>query len=256
MSVSVAFHCCRDMHLKAEPLAPSLHGAGVPPELDELILRMLAKSPQERPDAGEALEAFRPLAPRSGDPAPRPRLVPDPTAPFRSPRTSSARPARPAPEAEEWLDPSDVADLCDAASREIEENAPAEAVGRLAELASRVRAEWGVRRPVVARVWRIAAEGLRLAGECGDAAKLYDGLAGELEPGDGENAVAARAVARLRAAECRLAFGEIDAALRVITDCLSLAGELPAQLAKRITDVCSEVTVDVEERCADPDAGG
>lgn len=44
--------------------------------------------------------------------------------------------------------------------------------------------------------------------------------------------------------------------LRVIADCRSLAGELPAQLAARITDVCSEVTVDVEERCADPEARG
>ncbi|MFG2452672.1 protein kinase [Streptomyces sp. NPDC048512] len=253
--VAADHHTLNDMHLKSEPLAPSLHGAGVPSELDELILRMLAKSPQERPDAVEALETFRSMAPRSGDPAPSPRLVPDPTAPFRSPRTSPTGPGRPAPDAEEWLDPSEVADLCDAASLEIEENAPADAVGRLAELAPRVRAEWGVRRPVVVRVWRIAAEGLRLAGECGGAARLYDGLAGELGPGDGENAVAARAVARLRAAECRLAFGEIDAALRVIADCLSLAGELPAQLAERITDVCSEVTVDVEERCADPDAG-
>lgn len=182
---------------------------------------MLAKSPQERLDAGEALAVLRSVAPRSGDPAPRPRLVPDPTALFRSPRTSSIRrPGRPTPDAEEWLDPSEVAGLCDAASLEVEENAPAEAVGRLAELAPRVRAEWGVRRPVVARVWRIAAEGLRLAGECGDAARLYDGPAGELEPGDGENAVAARAVAQLRAAECRLAFGEIDAALRVIEECL------------------------------------
>jgi len=99
-----------------------------------------------------------------------------------------------------------------------------------------------------------ASQGRQEAGECGDAAKLYDGLAGELEPVGGENAVVARAVARLRAAECRLAFGEIDAALRVIADCRTLAAQLPAELAAQITCVCSEVTVDAEERCADPDA--
>lgn len=45
---------------------------------------------------------------------------------------------------------------------------------------------WQVRPAAIAAasVWRIAAEGLRLAGECEDAAKLYDGLAGELEPAD------------------------------------------------------------------------
>ncbi|MFD7445835.1 hypothetical protein [Streptomyces sp. NPDC059909] len=83
---------------------------------------------------------------------------------------------------------------------------------------------------------------------------LYDWLAGDLTPGEGENALAAPAVARQRAAECRLAFGEIDTALRVIEDCLALAEELPVAFSGHVVDVCAEVRVDAEERCADPGA--
>ena len=50
-------------HLSADPVAPSRHNPAVPPALDELILRLLAKSPDERPDSAaavrEALVAVR-----------------------------------------------------------------------------------------------------------------------------------------------------------------------------------------------------
>ncbi len=50
-------------HLNADPVAPSRHNPAVPPALDELILRLLAKSPDGRPDGAaavrEALVAVR-----------------------------------------------------------------------------------------------------------------------------------------------------------------------------------------------------
>ncbi|HEY8866869.1 MAG TPA: serine/threonine-protein kinase, partial [Solirubrobacteraceae bacterium] len=50
-------------HLNADPVAPSRHNPAVPPALDELILRLLAKSPDGRPDSAaavrEALVAVR-----------------------------------------------------------------------------------------------------------------------------------------------------------------------------------------------------
>jgi class 3 adenylate cyclase len=54
-------------HLNADPVAPSHHNDAVPAALDELILRLLAKSPDERPDSAastrEALEAIRDAPP-------------------------------------------------------------------------------------------------------------------------------------------------------------------------------------------------
>jgi eukaryotic-like serine/threonine-protein kinase len=50
-------------HLSADPVAPSRHNPAVPPALDDLILRLLAKSPEGRPDSAaavrEALVAVR-----------------------------------------------------------------------------------------------------------------------------------------------------------------------------------------------------
>jgi eukaryotic-like serine/threonine-protein kinase len=50
-------------HLNADPIAPSRHNSTVPEALDEVILRLLAKSPEGRPEsaaaAREALEAVR-----------------------------------------------------------------------------------------------------------------------------------------------------------------------------------------------------
>ncbi|MFF8841408.1 serine/threonine-protein kinase [Streptomyces sp. NPDC015127] len=254
-------HTLNDMHLKKEPLAPSLHGANVPPDLDDLILRMLAKAPQDRPVAEAVRQAFRSLAPRPGDPAPRPRLVPDPTAPFRLSRraerladTGFGDTCSGGEEEDQWLDGAEVEELYESASAEVAAGKPAEAVRRLAGLAARARDEWGVRRPLVARVWQVAADGLRLAGECGEAATLYDGLAGGLGPVGGDEGLLARATARLRAAECRLAFGQLDAAVRELDECRRLAMTLPETLARQLTEVCDEVAVDIDERVAGPEA--
>ncbi len=43
-------------HQNAEPVAPSWHGPGVPPTLEELILALLAKKPSERPSAARVVE--------------------------------------------------------------------------------------------------------------------------------------------------------------------------------------------------------
>jgi len=54
-------------HLRATPTAPSRHRAGIPAGLDELVLRLLAKSPGERPgSAGEVAAFLGALAPEIG----------------------------------------------------------------------------------------------------------------------------------------------------------------------------------------------
>jgi len=44
-------------HLTSAPVPPSARRAGIPPELDALILRCLAKSPDERPASAASLRA-------------------------------------------------------------------------------------------------------------------------------------------------------------------------------------------------------
>ncbi|MEV5796601.1 serine/threonine-protein kinase [Streptomyces collinus] len=249
-----------EQHLHQDPLPPSLYSAGVTEALDQLVLAMLAKDPEERPAVGEVLDVLNLLAPRPGDPEPRPRLHPDPTTPLRHPqdRPAERRSQPPAASAsdgdEEWLDARAVERLCDKAEHEIQEGDPDETVRHLAALAGRARMEWGSRRPLVRRVWELAAEGLRLTGDCGAAARLYQGVALELVHGDGPQQRADRAVLRLRVAECRLAFGEIEAAIQTIEEAGRIAAGLPGLLATRVEDVRREVDLDVTERLADPDA--
>jgi serine/threonine protein kinase len=253
-----------EQHLKVDPLPPGLYAAGIPETVDGLILRMLAKDPERRPAVGEVLDVLRPLGPCPGDPEPRPRLHHDPTAPLRLPkdRPPEHRSQSPAQSAsashtladEEWLDAHAVERLCASAEREIHDGDPDDAVQRLADLADRARSEWGSRRPLVRRVWQLAAEGLRLAGDCGGAARLYQGIADDLVRGDGPQERADRTVLRLRVAECRLAFGEVEAAIGVVEAAGRVAAGLPASLAARVEEVRREVDTDVTERLAGPSA--
>ncbi|MEV7234109.1 serine/threonine-protein kinase [Streptomyces sp. NPDC051020] len=240
-------------HLHDEPLPPGLHAAAIPDELDALVLRMLAKDPQDRPTVAEVRSTLQSWVPRPDDPGPRPRLDPDPTRPFRTAvQEQPTRAPAPSRRDDEWLDVRDVERLCEAARRELHDGEPGAAVGRLAELAPRVRVEWGAKRPLVRDVWLLAAEGLRLLGDCGGAAGLYDGLGRELVCGDAPRDRAERAVLALRAAECRLAFGEISAALVVLDETKALAAALPAPQAAWVEQIRSEVELDVSERCAEP----
>jgi hypothetical protein len=145
-----------------------------------------------------------------------------------------------------------VESLCEEAQGEIDGGEPGAAVRRLAELAERARKEWGTRRRVVRRMWRLAAEGLRLAGDCGSAARLYQATADHLVRGEAPEDRAERAVLHLRAAECRLAFGEIAAAVATVDEAARVVAGLPDPLAAKVAEVRRQVEVDIDERSADP----
>ncbi|MDI5964109.1 serine/threonine-protein kinase [Streptantibioticus silvisoli] len=255
-----------ERHLYEEPLPPSLYAAGIPEAIDDLVIRMLAKQPGRRPPVDEVLEVLAPLGPQPGDPEPRPRTHPDPTAPLRRPadRTPCAfrAPCEPPATAsaageEEWLDARAVELLCTRAESEIAAGESGEATGRLRELAERARGEWGERRPLVRRVWRGAADGLRLAGDFGSAARLYQGIDDGLLHGDGPAERAERAVVRLRLAECRLAFGELETAVATVDAAGHTAAGLPRELAIQVESVRHEVDVQLSARFADTnDRGG
>ncbi len=246
-----------DKHLNEEPLPPSTYAAGIPEPIDDLVLRMLAKKPEQRPAVDEVLEVLTPFAPGVGDPEPRPRTHPDPTAPLRRPQDRAVRPRPLAPPAasapaDEWLDARAVEQLCAQAESEIASGEPGEAADRLPELTERVRKEWGERRPLVRRVWQGAADGFRLSGNFGAAARLYQALDNALIHGDGPAERADRALIRLRLAECRLAFGELEAAIAAVDTAGRTAAGLPPELAARVEAVRHAVDAQLTARLAEP----
>ncbi|WP_326807188.1 serine/threonine protein kinase [Streptomyces sp. NBC_01775] len=249
-------------HLYEDPPPPGVYTAGVPEALDDLVLRMLDKVPERRPAIGEVLDVFAPFCPRPGDPEPRPRTHPDPTAPCRRPkdRSVASRPVAAAPPSpsspgqDEWLDVRVVQQLCATAEQELYEGEPGEATRSLQGMTGRVRQEWGSRRPLVRRVWRLAADGLRLAGDFGAAAPLYQDIDSGLLHGEGPAERAERAVLRLRVAECRLAFGEMAAAIEAVQAAGHTAAGLPAPYATRVEDERRAVDEQITARLADPES--
>ncbi len=249
-------------HLHHMPLPPSTFNKGVPGPLDDLVLWTLAKEQQDRPTAEQVRAALAPYTPRPGDPAPNPCTRPDPTASFRAPQPASGMPrpaALPQPSApvvsQEWLDRDAVERLCATAETEIGRAEPDAAVLALHGMAARVRGEWGSRRPLVRRVWSLTADGMRLAGERAQAAERYQEVLEKLVHGEGPAEQAERAVLRLRTAQCRLVFGEVEAAIAVVTAAGHTAAGLPPELAVRVEKVRQEVAVAVAERVADAPAG-
>lgn len=140
----------------------------VPPAVDDLVARMLAKTPQDRPTAKEAAEVIRPHLPGPGAPAPSPAPNPDPTRMFREPpnrprpqqhrpRVSSRRPTRPRTDRPSR---AEYAQLLAKATEEVDAGEPGPAVERLEQTLSAVRAAWGRYRPIAQACLR-----------CGDAAR-------------------------------------------------------------------------------------
>ncbi|GHF26647.1 hypothetical protein GCM10010218_04430 [Streptomyces mashuensis] len=247
-------HELQDQHLYAVPPPLLRFVPGLPVEVNDLVLRMLAKEQELRPGMDEVLAVLSPLAPSPGEPEPRPRFVPDLTMPFRSPEIDcSAQSVPPRLQAaSEWLDRRMVDRLCRQAQEEIDRGDPAEAVRNLAEVAHRVRKEWGYSSRLVRQVWELAADGLRIAGGCREAAHLYDGIATDLVRGHEPRDRADRAVAQLRAAECRLVDYDIGGAMAILAGTAELLEELPAALADQVAEARKDLQIDVNERCASP----
>ncbi|WP_405823554.1 serine/threonine-protein kinase [Streptomyces sp. NBC_00838] len=243
-------------HLRTTALRPSDLAAGIDDALDELVLRGLAKEPEQRPTMREILDVVSELTPRHGDPEPLPWIPYDATRPFRVLNENTA--ADPSPEQVSaggtgddedggWLDPDAIELLCSAAERELEKGEPAGAVSELAGLVSRVREEWG-RRPLVRQVWELTAGGLWLAGDFDAAARLYENIADDLVPGDNSGERADRAVFGLRAARCRLeSDGDTGAAINVVTEAGYTAAALPEPYATQVETECREAAAHVSE---------
>ncbi|MFF4188050.1 serine/threonine-protein kinase [Streptomyces sp. NPDC001691] len=134
-------------HLHEPPVPVRRLRPEVPEPLEALVLRLLAKDPQDRPScAQEVYEALAPLLPAPGGPGPAGPL--DPTRPFLRPHAPwpdraaarAAAPVAPRP---------DVAGAVDEAKRLLGEGRITQAVDILGAILPAAAAEHGERSPVV-----------------------------------------------------------------------------------------------------------
>ncbi|WP_369202468.1 hypothetical protein [Streptomyces sp. PU-14G] len=165
-------------------------------------------------------------------------------------------PDAPTPADGEWLDQREIEELCARAECEITSGQPGDATARLQGLTERVREEWGERRPVVRRVWQVAADGFRLAGDHGSAADTYRTIADCIISGDGPSERADRAAARLHLAVCQLSFGNLDSAIATVRDAGYTAAGLPPEHATRLEALRADVDAQLGAHLMDPPDSG
>jgi eukaryotic-like serine/threonine-protein kinase len=166
-------------HLLDEPCPLAAITNRITPELDDVIVRMLAKAPERRPSLAEVVSEFEPCLPKPGDPAPLPTLDPDPTLPYRFPDLSAdvrgdarqaVRISAPATRrgSSAWLSVRELTAACDLAEAEVAAGVYGPAVRHLIGLAPRARREMGSTKPAVIRALEIVARA-QLLPASGDA---------------------------------------------------------------------------------------
>ncbi|MGW4051441.1 serine/threonine protein kinase [Streptomyces sp. NPDC004779] len=251
---------CEDTAPRLSDLVPE----GVPPEVDDLVARMLAKEPALRPTAREAGSVLAPYLPRLGTLPPTPLLSPDPTLPFREggQAAASGSPVAPVTQARPSARPgvrrqalghvtrAELRETLSAASREVRQGEPGENVRHLATLLDKARRKWSDGdREVLASIL-MCAEGARVDGDVPSAGSHYrtvERLTDTASPGSPLFPIAL--AARLGAAECRLVDDEdgvtvLPVWLDVCKALIEMGRSAPADLVDR----CLEAGADLGER--------
>ncbi|GAA1701973.1 hypothetical protein GCM10009734_00460 [Nonomuraea bangladeshensis] len=160
-------------------LDPAQYPVGA--DLADLLHGMLEKEPGIRPSLADGLEVLRRYLPRLGDPAPSPRLDPDPTRPFREGRDSLPVIAKPAPVQRQRPPvrrrtmPSrrEFGALLDAAEHEVMAQQPGTQTERVVARLREVEDAWGPRERLVVRARLVRADHARLEGDWPGAGRLY-----------------------------------------------------------------------------------
>ncbi|WP_405456687.1 serine/threonine protein kinase [Streptomyces sp. NBC_00101] len=248
----------KHQHVHAEPIPPTFHVGHIPAELDELVLKLLAKEPEDRPECARTVaEVLRRHAPRPGDAAPSPRLEPDPTRPLRLPDEYDlpAEPVTTAPvikpsgrrRGSVFLSRRMFQEVVAEAEAEIESGDPASAVDKLVELLPAARRDWGIFDPWVRAALRVAANGMRIAGRCKEAIALYEALAVRAEGSGGPDDLADHLEGTLGAAECRIPFGDLLPAAAARAVVLGELARVTGPRARVLEERCREVGLELEE---------
>ncbi|MBT2480561.1 serine/threonine-protein kinase [Streptomyces sp. ISL-94] len=201
-------------HLYEPPLPVRQLRPEVPPELEAVLLRLLAKDPQDRPaSAQEVYEALAPLLPARGSAAPAGPL--DPTRPFLRPHApwpdrATIIPPRPSTPPTTTPVPAkpDVPGAVDEARKLLDQGQLTQAVDILGGILPAAAAEHGERSPVVRSLRKQYAATLMDDGQYRRALPELRRLADEFPAGDPQ---ALRF--RYDSAQCLEQLGEPAAAL-------------------------------------------
>jgi eukaryotic-like serine/threonine-protein kinase len=247
-----------DQHLHEVPLPLLVHAPHVPAELAEITLQLLEKEPDRRPaNAAIVREVLSGSLPQPGDHAPSPRFDPDPTRPFREraepwPPAAQISPG-PAPgpalgrRGASWLSRREVEAALHAAEDELGSGELGTGAARIVELVPAAQRQWGRADSLARAVRKKAADSLRIAGDCGRAGILYQELADMAQDSDDPAGQADRAEGLLGAAECRIPFGDLAAAVDAIAFTVRVLAELPSEAARHLAGRCREVGLELAE---------
>lgn len=234
-----------DHHVRTAPRPVRDLRPDVPAALDDLVLHLLAKNPEERPagaqDVHDRLVPFLPAPdPAAADALPPPGGLPDPTRPYRRPlaprprpdgaaprRPAPARPAQPdhqapslptLPSVEELED--ELAEVAEHVEILIEEERYAQAAGVLDEVLDRAVPCLGAAHRDVVELRLSRAVALSLGGDHRRALPEYRELADHFAAAEGPDSERAL-LCRQQAALCRAQLGESTAALREFQELLT-----------------------------------
>ncbi|MER6257090.1 MULTISPECIES: serine/threonine-protein kinase [Streptomyces] len=197
-------------HLYEPPLPVRQMRPEIPPELEKLLLHLLAKDPQDRPSsAQEVYEALAPLLPARGSRTPSGPL--DPTRPFLRPQApwpDRAAVVPPRPSTPPTPPKADVPGAVDEARKLLDEGRLTQAVDILGGILPAAAAEHGEHSPVVRSLRKQYAATLMDDGQYRRALPELRRLADEFPAGDPQSLRF-----RYDSAQCLEQLGEPAAAL-------------------------------------------
>lgn len=249
----------KDQHVHDTPLPLTCYLGHIPDELEALVLQLLAKEPEDRPaGAREVAEVLRRYAPLAGDPAPTPRLEPDPTRPLRLPveyaYDRAAVPEAPKPvvssrrrQGGTFLSRRAFDDSVERARSESISGAPEGALDALVALLPSARRDWGASAQAPRTALRIAADGMRVVGRYKDAIALYEDMIRLTQDSTDPEDTADCLEGSLGAAECQIPFGDPFPALETLALVVAALPRLSDHRARTLDVRCREVALELKE---------
>lgn len=225
-------------HVEEPPRSPSVHRLDLPADLNQLVMDLLAKDPEDRPaTAQDVYERLVPHLPRADPSAPDkplpPGALPDPTRPYRRPMGPRPKvvvpaPAQPLPptlveptgQAVPGLAPGELAEADGHAQALIDEGRFAQAVGVLDDVIEPASAALGVESAQVVELRLLRATALVLSDDAGRALPEFTALADILERQAGQDDERAL-LCHQQAAYCMAQLGETTRALGAAEEVLS-----------------------------------